>query len=206
MFVWLLLLVVLSLMWGSDVTLIEVLENELNYFNYLKQKWVDGSSFPHNSFNTMINTNWLLHLNILFICQLCLGYDLTVSIMNVLQNNYQKMSTILHKYFTSFIAWDSVFKLCKLWWQNLLWQKFFYFFFVFLFSYFLLQTKNKQQQKKEGGFMSESPWEKDHIFVELVLLSLKQQMTRVSSKERTNLWRNDGNLKCHFGDLFKWTK
>ena len=35
--------------------------------------------------------------------------------------------------------------------------------------------------------MSESPWEKDHIFVELVLLSLKQQMTRVSSKERTNL-------------------
>lgn len=109
---------------------------------------MDGSSFPHNSFNTMINTNWLLHLNILFICQLCLDYDLTVSIMNVLQNNYQKMSTILHKYFTSFIARDSVFKLCKLWWQNLLWRKFFY---IFLVSYFIIFfcKRNKQQKKKE---------------------------------------------------------
>lgn len=64
-------------------------------------------------------------------------------------------------------------------------------YFIILFSillfYYFLQQQNTNKQKKEGGFMSESSWEKDHIFLELVLLNVKQQMTRVSSKERTNL-------------------
>lgn len=148
----------------------------------------------------------------------CLDYDLTISIMNVLQNNNQKknvncFSKILFSSSFCFFSMNSFSKLCKIVMTKFDLTKFLFYFIIF-FSNKSKWEKQKQKQKKrrriyEWKLLGKSPY---FFFLELVLLILKQQMTRVLKQwikkkhNKNSIKKNDINLKCHFGDLIKWTK